>query len=213
MMKKYIKKYIIIKGDSMKNRIVIDQNKCTGCGVCANVCMNSVIQIVNHKAHVVNEKRCDINGYCMQFCPNNAISFQPKVKTFCEGDECFGIDSELFNWPVQITNVSCNNRYLEDSKLLIAADCSAYAYASFHQDFIRDHTVLIACPKNDLTNHLLEKCSVLFQNVHFESIEVIAMNAPCCKKLLETIREALRLSGKEYSLYERIITPDGEVFE
>ena len=54
---------------------------------------------------------------------------------------------------------------------------------------------------------------MLFQNVHFESIEVIAMNAPCCKELLEIIRNAVHASGKNYKLYERIISPDGEVFE
>lgn len=204
---------IIINGEVMKNRISIDTEKCDGCGKCVQVCSNSVLQLVNGKVHVVNEKRCDTNGYCMQFCPQNAMSFKPKAKMMCEGDNCFEVESELYNWPVQITSVNSNNRYLEDSRLLIAADCSAYAYANFHQAFIRDHSVLIACPKNDLTNHLLEKCTALFKNVNFLSIEVIAMNAPCCKKLLETIREAIKLSGKDYQVYERIITPDGEIIE
>ena len=197
----------------MKYRITIDHNKCNGCENCVKVCKNSVLQKINNKVHVVNEKRCDNNGYCIKFCPNNAMSFQPKVKEVCVGDDCFINESELYNWPVQITSVTCHNRYLEDADLLIAADCSAYAYANFHQDFIRDHVVLIACPKNDLTNHLLDKCKVLFENVHFNSIEVIAMNAPCCQKLLETIREANRLSGKNYSIYERIITANGDVIE
>ena len=198
----------------MKNRVVIDESKCNGCGNCVKVCTNSVLQLINGKVHVVNEKRCDNNGYCIQFCQENAMSFQPKVKSFCVGDECdCEATSELYNWPVQITSVNSNNRYLKDARLLIAADCSAYAYANFHQDFIRDHVALIACPKNDLTNHLLEKCTALFKNVDFESVEVIAMNAPCCKPLLETIREAIQLSGKNYEVYERIITPDGEIFE
>lgn len=198
----------------MKFKVSIDYDKCNGCGNCVKVCQNSVLQFVNQKVHVVNEKRCDNNGYCMKMCLQDAISFQPKVKEVCEGDECFfEVESELYNWPVQITGVTCNNRYLEDADLLIAADCSAYAYANFHQDFIRDHVVLIACPKNDLTNHLLDKCVALFQNVHFNSIEVIAMNAPCCHDLLETIRKALQLSKQEYTIYERMISPDGEVFE
>lgn len=197
----------------MKKRITIDQQLCNGCERCVKVCSNAVLQLVNGKVHVVNEKRCDRNGKCIEFCPNHAISLQPKMKTYCEGDDCCGVDSELYNWPVQLTSVSCHNRYLEDSKLLIAADCSAYAYANFHQDFICDHTVLIACPKNDLTNHLYEKCRMLFHMVDFESIEVISMNAPCCKELLETIRKAVAASGKNYKVYERVITPDGEVFE
>lgn len=145
----------------MREKIVVDSNKCNGCGICVSVCSNAALQVINNKAHLVNEKRCDVNGYCMQFCPQNALSKQPKKKMVCEGDDCcFEMESELYNWPVQITNVTVNNRYLEDAKLLIAADCSAYAYASFHQDFIRDHVTLIACPKNDLTNHLLENVHV-----------------------------------------------------
>lgn len=197
----------------MKNKIVIDKSLCNGCGKCVKVCSNASLQLINGKAHMISEKRCDTNGKCIEFCSNHAISLQPKIKTICEGDNCFEIDSELYNWPVQITSVTCHNRYLEDSKLLIAADCSAYAYASFHQDFIYDHTVLIACPKNDLTNHLYEKCCMLFKNVNFESIEVIAMNAPCCKDLLEIIRNAVKESGKNYLVYERILSSDGEVFE
>lgn len=198
----------------MRKKIVIDSQKCNGCGNCVRVCSNSVLQLVNGKVHVVNEKSCDTNGYCMQFCKENAMRFEEKKKLVCEGDECcYEIESELYNWPVQITNVNPQNRYLHDSKLLIAADCSAYAYANFHSDFIRDHVTLIACPKNDLTNHLLEKCTAMFEKVNFESVEVIAMNAPCCQKLLETIREAVKKSGKNYKVYERIITPDGEVFE
>lgn len=198
----------------MKNRIMVNSEKCVGCGNCVKVCPNSVLQLINGKVKNVNEKRCDVNGYCMQFCPQDALSIQPKVKMICEGDDCcFGNESELYNWPVQITSVNAHNRYLQDAKLLIAADCAAYAYANFHADFICDHVTLIACPKNDLTNHLLEKCQALFERVNFESIEVIAMNASCCKPLLETVREAANRSKKTLSVYERIITPEGEVFE
>ncbi|MGN1343497.1 MAG: ATP-binding protein, partial [Traorella sp.] len=152
----------------MKYKISINHEKCIGCGNCIKVCSNSVLQLINGKVHVINEKRCDVQGYCMKMCPCDAIYIEKKVKEYCVGDECqFDVESELYNWPVQITSVSCNNRYLEDGDLLIAADCAAYAYANFHSDFIKDHVVLIACPKNDLTNHLLEKCVALFQNVHF----------------------------------------------
>lgn len=198
---------------NMKKRVYIDESKCNGCGECVRLCSNSVLQFVNGKVRVVNEKRCNRNGSCMQICPADAISFKPQVKQYCEGEDCGCINSELYNWPIHISSVSCDNCYLEDSRLLIAADCSAYAYAHFHRDFIKDHVALIACPKKDLISTLSDKCVALFKNVHFESVEVIAMNAPCCKKMLEIIREAIRISGKNYQVYERIITPDGEIFE
>ena len=196
----------------MKTKIQIDRSKCNGCGNCLKVCQNNVLQLINGRVHVINEKRCDVSGHCIQFCPQDAISIGEKLP-FCVGPYCSEIgDSELYNWPVQITSVNVNNRHLPDSDLLIAADCGAYAYADFHNDFIRDHVTLIACPKNDLTNHLLEKLTLLFESVHFNSISVVAMNAQCCHPLLGIVREAVEKSGCRMSIQECVISPRGEVF-
>lgn len=196
----------------MKTKIQIDRSLCNGCGKCLKVCQNNVLQLINGKVHVIDEKRCDVNGHCISFCPEQAISIVEKTR-FCVGPYCSEIgDSELYNWPVQISGVNVNNRHLPDSDLLIAADCCAYAYAEFHNTFIKDHVTLIACPKNDLTNHLLEKCTLLFSSVKFNSISVVTMNAACCHPLLEIVREAIALSGCGHELKECVLSPDGEVF-
>lgn len=203
---------IIRMGDKMKTKIQIERSLCNGCGKCIQVCQNNVLQLINGRVHVINEKRCNVFGRCIQFCDQNAISIVEKT-TFCEGPYCSEIgDSELYNWPVQITSVNVNNRHFPDSDLLIAADCTAYAYADFHNDFIKDHVTLIACPKNDLSHHLLEKLTLLFSQVSFRSISVVAMNAQCCAPLLETVREAVKLSQCGLSVSECVISAEGEVF-
>ena len=197
----------------MKYKISIDHNKCNGCENCIRCCKNSVLRKINGKVHVLNDKNCDAIGECIQVCPMNAIQLVPKVKEVCVGDDCFASVSELYNWPVQLMSVSCDNIYLEDSDLLIAATCSAYAYANFHEDFIRDHVVLITCLKNDLRHHVIEKCKKLFEEIHFNSIKIITVNSPCCIDLVDVVKEAMRLSKKEYEIHEIIIRKDGEKFE
>lgn len=195
----------------MKYKLSIDQHKCNGCENCIQICKNNVLRKINGKVHVLNEQHCDVLGECIQGCPMNAIHLQPKIKEVCIGDDCMTNISELYNWPVQLINVSCDNKYLEDGDLLIAATCSAYAYANFHEDFIRDHVVLITCLKNDLKQRVIEKCKNLFERVNFNSVTVVTVNSPCCLDLVEVLREALKLSGKEYKIYEKIIRTDGEV--
>ena len=197
----------------MKYKITIDHSKCNGCDKCIQICKNNVLRKINGKVHLLNDINCNSLGDCIHVCPMNAISLQPKLKEVCIGDDCFENISELYNWPVQLMNVSCDNIYLEDSDLLIAATCSAYAYANFHQDFIRDHVVLITCLKNDLKHHVIEKIKNIFESVNFNSVSVITVNSSCCLSLLDVVKEALKLSGKEYEIHEKIIRKDGEAFE
>ena len=197
----------------MRYKITIDHNKCIGCEKCIKICKNFVFRKVNDKVHILNEKNCDLFGECIKQCPANALRIQPKVKEVCIGDDCFTNESELYNWPVQLMNISCDNKYLLDSDLLICATCSAYAYGNFHQDFIKDHVVLIVCLKNTIKEMVIEKCKRLFETVDFNSVEVVTMNSSCCLDLLEVVCEGMKRSGKKYHMHERIIQPDGEVIE
>lgn len=198
----------------MRIKAHVLENKCNGCGRCVKVCQNNVLQVLNGKAKVINEKNCDGNGYCQTFCSNDAIELIERGKYICEGDWCEEInESELYNWPVQLSSVQVSNRYLPDADLILAADCSAYAYAAFHRDFIRDHVVLIACPKNDISHHYEYKLKELFTHVSFNSIQVIIMNAACCQEMLDIVRKAAAECGKEIKYRECVITPDGERYE
>ena len=198
----------------MRTKAHIIESNCNGCGRCVKVCQNNVLQVLNGKVKVINEKSCNGMAHCVEFCEQGAIEIIDQSRFICEGEWCEdGNDSELYNWPVQLASVNISNRYLPESDLLLAADCAAYAYAAFHRDFIRDRTVLIACPKNDLNNHYERKLTELLKHVHFNSIQVVLMNAACCQDLLDIVKKAVVACGKPIDYRECVITPSGERYE
>ena len=103
--------------------------------------------------------------------------------------------SKLQNWPVQIKLAPVNAPYFNGSKLLIAADCTAYAYAAFHQDFIRNKVTLIGCPKLDQVDYS-EKLTAIIQNNNIQSVTIVRMEVPCCGGLEIAAKKALQASGK-----------------
>ena len=103
--------------------------------------------------------------------------------------------SKLQNWPVQIKLVPVNTLYFNGANLLIAADCTAYAYAGFHQDFIRNKVTLIGCPKLDQVDYS-EKLTGIIQNNNIQSVTIVRMEVPCCGGLEMAAKKALQSSGK-----------------
>ena len=103
--------------------------------------------------------------------------------------------SKLQNWPVQIKLAPVNAPYFNGANLLIAADCTAYAYAGFHQDFIRNKVTLIGCPKLDQVDYS-EKLTGIIQNNNIQSVTIVRMEVPCCGGLDMAAKKALQSSGK-----------------
>ena len=103
--------------------------------------------------------------------------------------------SKLQNWPVQIKLAPVNAPYFNGANLLIAADCTAYAYAGFHQDFIRNKVTLIGCPKLDQVDYS-EKLTRIIQNNNIQSVTIVRMEVPCCGGLEMAAKKALQSSGK-----------------
>ena len=103
--------------------------------------------------------------------------------------------SQLQNWPVQIKLAPVNAPYFNGANLLIAADCTAYAYAGFHQDFIRNTVTLIGCPKLDQVDYS-EKLTGIIQNNNIQSVTIVRMEVPCCGGLEMAAKKALQSSGK-----------------
>ena len=120
--------------------------------------------------------------------------------------------SKLQNWPVQIKLAPVNAPYFNDSKLLIAADCTAYAYAGFHQDFIRNKVTLIGCPKLDQVDYS-EKLTAIIQNNDIQSVTIVRMEVPCCGGLEMATRKALQNSGKFIPWQVITIGIDGKTIE
>ena len=135
--------------------ITINEAKCNGCGLCVNACHEGAIGLVDGKAKLLHEHYCDGLGDCLPACPMDAISFEMReapaydeaavlaAKAKKEQPITVSVPSRLQNFPVQLKLVAPNAPWLADADLLIAADCTAYAYGNFHQDFMRGKTVLI----------------------------------------------------------------------
>ena len=120
--------------------------------------------------------------------------------------------SKLQNWPVQIKLAPVSAPYFNDAKLLIAADCTAYAYASFHQDFIRNKVTLIGCPKLDQVDYS-EKLTAIIQNNNIHSVTIVRMEVPCCGGLEMAAKKALQNSGKFIPWQVVTISIDGKIME
>lgn len=120
--------------------------------------------------------------------------------------------SQLRQWPVQIKLVPVNAPYFDGAKLLVAADCTAYAYGNFHQEFIRNHVTLIGCPKLDATDYSEKLTQILAQN-DIKSITVTRMEVPCCGGMEHAVKQALINSGKMIPWQVVTISADGRILD
>lgn len=120
--------------------------------------------------------------------------------------------SQLGNWPVQIKLAPVNAPYFDGAKLLIAADCTAYAYANFHQEFIRGKVTLIGCPKLDAVDYS-EKLTQIIANNDIRSVTIVRMEVPCCGGLEMAAKKALQESGKFIQWQVVTIGIDGTIKE
>lgn len=227
----------------MIRRIIqIDEEKCTGCGLCADACHEGAIGMVDGKAKLLRDDYCDGLGDCLPSCPVNAITFvereaaaydeaavqAAKGKSPCPSGGCPGSaakvlkpqtapmaprqESQLRQWPVQIKLAPINAPWLNGAKLLIAADCTAYAYANFHQDFIRNHVTLVGCPKLDSVDYSIKLTEIL-KNNDIRSVTVVRMEVPCCGGIEFAVKKALQESGKFIPWNVVTISVDGEILD
>ena len=220
--------------------ITIDEEKCNGCGLCADACHEGAIGIVSGKAKLLREDYCDGLGDCLPACPMNAISFEEReapayneaavlaakaakkaTPCGCPGSACQSIShapvksappvpGKLRNFPVQIKLVPVNAPWFDGADLLIAADCTAYAYGNFHSDFIAGKVTLIACPKLDSVDYS-EKLAQIFATNNIRSVTLTRMTVPCCGGLAFAVKNALERSGKDIPLTIVTIGPDGRI--
>ncbi|MCF0135326.1 MAG: 4Fe-4S binding protein [Lachnospiraceae bacterium] len=119
-------------------------------------------------------------------------------------------ESMLSNWPVQIKLAPPTAPYFDGADLLIAADCTAFAYASLHRDFIQGHVTLIGCPKLDAVDYS-QKLAEIFRNNNIKSIHVLRMTVPCCGGLTMAVKKAIFVSGKNLPLQVTTISNDGKI--
>jgi len=142
-------------------------------------------------------------------CPGSNVRTVEKKETDNK-DNTGRLSSELRQWPTQLHLVPPTAPWLQDAHLLIAADCTPFAYAEFHRDFIKDKVLVNACPKLDDTSPYVEKLTAILQNNEIKSVTVTIMEVPCCKGLAMMAQQAVEASGKDVPLEIAVIGVDGE---
>ena len=219
--------------------ITIDKDKCNGCGLCAKACHEGAIGMEDGKASLLREDYCDGLGDCLPACPTGAISFEEReapayneaavlaakkaqkapLPCGCSGSACQSvtpaaaeIPGQLRNFPVQIKLAPVQAPWYDGAELLIAADCTAYAYGDFHRRFIQGKITLIGCPKLDGVDYSEKLAAILSEN-NIRSVTVVRMQVPCCGGLPFAVKNALAESGKEIPLRVVTVTADGRVLE
>lgn len=193
--------------------IRIDEEKCTGCALCATACHEGAIGMVNGKAKLLRENYCDGFGDCLPACPAGAISFEEREAPAY--DENAVLKSKpsvgrLSQWPVQIKLVPVTAPFFKDADLLIAATCSAFAYGAFHDHFIKGRVTLVGCPKLDGVDYA-DKLSQIFAANDIKSIRLARMQVPCCGGLESAVKRAVAASGKDIPVSVSIISSDGRI--
>ena len=138
-------------------------------------------------------------------CPGSQSRALRREEAAAPAGEC---PSQLRQWPVQIKLAPVNAPYFDGCHLLIAADCTAYAYGSFHRDFIRGKVTLIGCPKLDQGDYAEKLSAILAQN-DVKSVTVARMTVPCCGGIQRAAEAAVAASGKNIPLRVAVISPDG----
>lgn len=260
----------------MRRKIVlIDEDKCDGCGLCVPACAEGAIRIIDGKARLIDDSYCDGLGACLGECPRGAITivereaapFDPhasekggptpvrdghvsetptgeravggphakeaaqegalpcgcpgtavvELPAFTGGDgesEPAGPSpSRLGNWPVQLRLVPVKAHCLKGARLLLAADCTAFAYPDFHRELLPGRVLLVGCPKLDDASFYRQKLAEILAHNDVSEVTVVHMEVPCCYGLASIAAQAARDAGREVRLKVIKLGVDGRVLE
>lgn len=203
---------------------LISESYCDGLGDCLPECPTGAIKIEEREAEAYDEeavkklmeaKKNQSSENLACGCPGTyARTIEKQGQKAEHYDSCCheSMESKLRQWPVQIKLVPANAPYFHNSHLLIAADCTAYAYANIHKDFMKNKITLIGCPKLDSINYA-EKLTEILKSNEIKSITVLRMEVPCCSGLSGAVKESLVRSGKMIPWRIVVIGTDGSIIE
>lgn len=186
---------------------------CDGLGDCLPSCPTGAISFEQREAADYNEKavmenRLKKHGIAHHGgCPGSRLS---RIMHGHDSHTDIKAESRLSQWPVQIKLVPVNAPYFDGADLLIAADCTAFAYGNFHNDFIKDKITLIGCPKLDSVDYSEKLTAILAVN-DIKSVTVVRMEVPCCGGIQTAVQKALDASGKNVPLNVMVISTDGKI--
>lgn len=152
---------------------------------------------------------CGGGGCNAGSCPGSAV--QDFGSTTPSSSSSQYIPSELTQWPVQLHLIPIQAPFWNQADVLIAADCTAYAYSNFHSNFLQGKKLIIGCPKLDDTNHYLDKLTQFFQTNQLKSVTVLMMEVPCCSGLLSLVKEAMKHANKSIPIFHHTLSVKGEI--
>ncbi|MFO7160175.1 MAG: 4Fe-4S binding protein [[Clostridium] cellulosi] len=198
---------------------LLREDYCDGLGNCLPVCPTNAISFEEREAAEYNEAAVKAKKEAERVnapfvCPGSRMRTLERNRPAepAKAADNSQVISELRQWPVQIKLVPPNAPYFNGAHLLIAADCTAYAYANFHKDFMRNKITLIGCPKLDMVDYT-EKLTAIISMNEIKSVSVVRMEVPCCGGIEHAVKEALRASGKMIPWSVTVIGTDGTIIE
>jgi len=199
---------------------LISEKYCDGLGACLGECPQGAITVEERAAEEFDEEATKLHlkkeNHTMDElpcgCPSATVTqFERHETTGGAPIEATNQHSMLSHWPVQLTLVPSTAPFLRGADLMLAADCVPFAYAGFHQDFLKNHTLLVACPKLDDFQAHLKKLTDILNHSSVKSLTVAHMEVPCCSGLVHMVKQAIQLSGKDIPLKEVTIGIKGDL--
>ena len=216
---------------------LVSETYCDGLGACLGECPQGAITIEEREANEFDEEAVEHHLHQRERieeelpcgCPSATVTQfeKEKVPFGCPSARVTRFDtvegtgvapadaasqrSMLGHWPVQLTLVPPGAPFLQGADLVLAADCVPFAYAGFHSDFLKDHALLVACPKLDDFQAHLSKLTEILRQSQVKSLSVVHMEVPCCSGLVHMAREAMRASGKEIPFREVTVGIRGDL--
>ncbi len=192
------------------------ENYCDGLGDCLPACPTNAISFEEREAPAYDEAAVWAAKKKAHSDENKERKSKEQMKSDTQNNTLQTLSSnvttQLAQWPVQIKLVPIHAPYFENANLLIAADCTAYAYGNFHNEFMHNHITLIGCPKLDEGDYT-EKLTEIIQNNQIKSVTVVRMEVPCCGGIEYAVKQALQASGKFIPWSVVVLSTDGKVLE
>ncbi len=191
------------------------EDYCDGLGDCLPACPTGAISFEEREAPAYNEeavrqaKRKSVGVKLPCGCPGTQSK---AIRREAVPTRVGAVPSQLAQWPCQIKLVPVNAPYFDEANLLIAADCTAFAYGNFHEEFIRNHITLIGCPKLDEGDYA-DKLTQIIAHNNIKSVKVVRMEVPCCGGIENAVKRALQASGKFIPWQVITVSTDGKILE